>query len=102
MGGHGMVPMDDMSDMRSGGDTITPPLSANGVDFANITQSMDFLGAMLDDTEFRVTGAQYARYFWYGVVAFTGVAAVLNAIQVIGVKMRYVLNLQKKTHQLHY
>ena len=73
-----------------GGGDGSAPLNASGVDFSNETQAMDFLGAMLDDTVFQIDGNTYARYFWYGMVVFVGVAGISNAIWRATLQMRYV------------
>ncbi|KAI5359071.1 Putative ferric reductase, NAD binding domain, ferric reductase transmembrane component-like protein [Septoria linicola] len=58
----------NMSGMRSG--SSVEPLSADGVDFSNSTQASAFLEELLDDTFLKIDGANYAKFFWYGVVAF--------------------------------
>ncbi|KAK1825252.1 ferric-chelate reductase Frp1 [Friedmanniomyces endolithicus] len=47
-------------------------------DLTNDTQAADFLGQMLDDSILQFDAQNYARYFWYGIVSFIGVAAVYN------------------------
>lgn len=79
----------DMSGMADG-DGMDMPLNDTGVDFSNMTQAEDFLGEILDDTEFQVIGNAYARYFWYGVVALIGICAIFNMIQKTTLRMRYV------------
>lgn len=76
----------DMSDM-GGDDSMSGTLSAAGVDL-NQTQAADFLDDILDDTVFQVTGNQYARYFWYGVVVVIGIAGLLNIAQKATLEMR--------------
>ena len=82
----------DMSGMGMGsdGDGMDIPLNDTGVDFSNMTQAEDFLGEILDDTEFQVIGNAYARYFWYGVVVLIGICAIFNMIQKTILRMRYV------------
>jgi len=78
-----------MSDMDMGGDSDSQmPLSATGVDFSNSTQASDFLDNLLDDSTLQVTGNQYARYFWYGVVAVVAIAAMFNLFHLIRLRMR--------------
>jgi hypothetical protein len=79
----------DMGDtMIMGGATDT--LNASGIDFSNSTQASMFLGEILDDTEFQVTGNMYARNFWFGVCAVIATSAFFNFTQKMTVKMRYV------------
>lgn len=63
-------------------------LSAQGVDFSNETQAMDFLAALLDDTVLQVHGNQYARYFWYGVVVLIALFTLSNIYNKIIEKSR--------------
>ena len=65
-------------------------LNATGVDFSNDTQAMDFLKAMLNDTEFQIVGNTHARYFWYGVIVIITLVALHNIILEAGLFMRYV------------
>ena len=64
-------------------------LNATGVDFANDTQAMDFLGEILDDTDLQISGNAFARYFWYGIVMVIGIAAIFNILQTIILHLRY-------------
>ena len=73
-----------------GDDSSSIPLNDTGVDFSNMTQAMDFLGQILDDTDFQVIGNAFARYFWYGIVVVIGIAAGFNIIQKTTLRMRYV------------
>ena len=73
-----------------GDDSSSMPLNDTGVDFSNMTQAMDFLGKILDDTDFQVIGNAFARYFWYGIVVVIGIAAGFNIIQKTTLRMRYV------------
>ena len=73
-----------------GDDSSSMPLNDTGVDFSNMTQAMDFLGEILDDTDFQVIGNAFARYFWYGIVVVIGIAAGFNIIQKTTLRMRYV------------
>ncbi|KAF7188478.1 Ferric/cupric reductase transmembrane component 7 [Pseudocercospora fuligena] len=74
--------MDDMDmggmDMAGSSSSSMTPLSADGVDFSNETQAMDFLGDLLDDTYLKIDGANYAKYFWYGIVVVVGIATLFN------------------------
>ena len=81
--------MDDSMPGMGGGDG-SAPLNASGVDFSNETQAMDFLGAILDDAVFQIDGNTYARYFWYGMVVFIGLAGISNAMWRATLQMRYV------------
>jgi ferric-chelate reductase len=72
----------DMGDsMTMGGAPTDSPLNASGIDFSNSTQAADFLGEILDDTEFQVDGNMYARNFWYGVCTFIAVCVFFNFSQ---------------------
>jgi ferric-chelate reductase len=65
----------------SGGSSSTVALNDSGVDFSNETQAFNFLGEILDDSQFQLDGNRYARYFWYGTVVVIGVAAIFNVVQ---------------------
>ena len=73
-----------------GSSTTLTPLYATGYDLTNITQAMDFLDQMLDDSILQIYGNEYARYFWYGVVVVIGLAAILNLIWRVRLKLRYL------------
>lgn len=77
--------------MGTGGDGFSVPLNASGVDFSNETQALNFLGEMLDDTVFQVDGNAFARYFWYGMVVFIGIAGICNVTWRVTLKLRCVL-----------
>jgi len=66
--------------MGSGGGGGFVPLNDSGVDFSNETQAFNFLLEVLDDSYLQVVGNQYARYFWYGVVVFIGLATMCNLV----------------------
>ncbi|KAI9679713.1 MAG: hypothetical protein M1822_007319 [Bathelium mastoideum] len=68
----------DMGSMSSDGGGGFVPLNDSGVDFSNETQAQDFLSEILDDSYSQVVSNQYARYFWYGIVVFIGIAAICN------------------------
>lgn len=87
--------------MDTGDSSSLTPLYDTGVDFSNETQAMDFLGAILDDTELQVIGNQYAREFWYGIVVVIGIAALFNIFQTATLKMRYVPFELSKTSKWH-
>ena len=70
------------------GGSSSDVLNATGVDFKNQTQALDFLAEMLDDTVFQVVGNQYARYFWYAIVACIGVASACNLASKATLRMR--------------
>ena len=70
-------------------DDSSSVLNATGVDFANDTQAMDFLGEILDDTDLQISGNAFARYFWYGIVMVVGIAAIFNILQTIILHLRY-------------
>ena len=82
--------MDSSNMGMSSGDHSYMPLNDTNVDFANINQAEAFLSAILDDTDYQVIGNAYARYFWYGVVAVVGIAAISNLFQRTTLRMRYV------------
>jgi ferric-chelate reductase len=68
--------------------TLTP-LYPTGYDLMNPTQAMDFLEQMLDDSILQIYGEEYSRYFWYGVVVVIGLAAILNLVWRVTLKLRY-------------
>ena len=70
-------------------DDSSSALNATGVDFANDTQAMDFLGEILDDTDLQISGNAFARYFWYGIVIVIGIAAICNILQTTILHLRY-------------
>ena len=76
----------------AGGDSPTTltPLYPAGYDLTNATQAMDFLSQMLDDSILQIYGEEYARNFWYGVVVVIGLAAILNLIWRVELKLRYL------------
>jgi ferric-chelate reductase len=82
--------------MGASGGSPSTPLNSSCVDFSNRTQAIDFLGQILDDSVFQVTGNQYARYFWYGVVVVIGIAGVFNIVETVTLKSRLVSNLQAR------
>lgn len=69
----------DMGMGMSGSDS-SGPLTAAGVDLSNETQAFNFLQEILDDSILGVQGNQYARYYWYGIVVFVGIVAVINLV----------------------
>lgn len=75
--------MDTSMSMPAMGDqsSSSSALNTTGVDFSNDTQAMDFLGQILDDSDLQLSGNAFARYFWYGVIVFIGIAAITNIIQ---------------------
>jgi ferric-chelate reductase len=76
--------------MGSDGGSSSTPLNSTGVDFSNETQAFDFLQQILDDSVFQVTGNQYARYFWYGVVVVIGIAGIFNVVETVTLKNRLI------------
>lgn len=82
--------MDTSMSMPSMGDESSPALNDTGVDFSNETQAMDFLGEILQDTDLQTSGNAFARYFWYGVVAVIGIAAICNITQRLTLLFRYL------------
>ena len=69
-------------DMDSG------PLTADGVDFSNVTQAMDFLDDLLDDSDFQPVDAAVARAFWYGIVIVIATAALINVYNISITRVR--------------
>ena len=68
-------------DMNTGGDALSSgPLNASGVDFTNETQAFDFLQEILNNSFLQIDGNRSARYFWYGIVVFVGIAAICNTV----------------------
>jgi hypothetical protein len=56
---------------------------------------MDFLTALLDDTELQVISNFHARSFWFGVVVVIGIATLLNLFLRVRTGLRQVINYQK-------
>ncbi|KAM3425707.1 hypothetical protein BST61_g7643 [Cercospora zeina] len=77
----------DMSMDMSSSPSIEP-LSAEGVDFSNRTQASAFLQDLLDDTHLKFNGAIFAKYFWYGVVVFVGVAMLVKCMRWLTLQSR--------------
>jgi hypothetical protein len=80
--------MNAMSSTSDGGSVLTL-LWASDYDLANMTQAMDFLTQMLDDSILQYDGKTYAQRFWYGAVAVIGIAAVYNMCFRAAAKFRY-------------
>ena len=80
--------MDMSTGMLDTEDASPSTLNATGVNFSNDTQAAEFLEALLDDTNLRIFGNAYARYFWYGAVAVISIAAIANFIQSISLRLR--------------
>jgi hypothetical protein len=78
----------DMGDMDMGSSTSPAMLSAEGVDFSNTTQASQFLEDLLNDDDLKVIGNDYAKKFWYGVVALIALATLLNFLQWLTLQMR--------------
>ncbi|KAN0108767.1 Ferric reductase NAD binding domain containing protein [Hyaloscypha variabilis] len=57
---------------------ISDPLSTAGLNMGNGSVQMDFLTALLDDTELQVISNFYARSFWFGTIVVIGIATLLN------------------------
>ncbi|PNP49786.1 hypothetical protein THARTR1_09554 [Trichoderma harzianum] len=75
-------------DMDGDSPSSSAPLTPAGVDFSNETQAFDFLQEILDDSVLGLVGNQYARYSWYGVVVFIGLASICNVVQRCVLRMR--------------
>ncbi|KAK0311896.1 ferric-chelate reductase Frp1 [Friedmanniomyces endolithicus] len=67
---------------------ILEPLSPDGVDFSDPDQASAFLSALLNDSELKVIGNAYARYFWYGIAVVVAIAAVFHWTRVLTLHMR--------------
>lgn len=81
--------MDMDMDMDGMGSSMSSePLTTEGVDFSNSTQAAEFLENLLDDTELKVVGNAYARYFWYGVAVVIAIAAIFNFLRWLTLQMR--------------
>lgn len=79
----------DMDMDMGGGDASTDvALSADGVDFSNKTQAAEFLEDLLNDDRLKVIGNNYAKYFWYGIVAVIGLATLFNFLQWLTLQLR--------------
>ena len=80
--------MNAMSGTSDGGSVLTP-LWASDYDLTNMTQAMDFLTQMLDDSILQHDGKTYAQRFWYGAVGVISIAAVHNVCFRVALKLRY-------------
>ena len=83
----------DMSgmDMGSGGDSSDlQPLTTDGFNLSNMTDAMDFLGALLDDSELQPIDLAMSRAFWYGIAVVIGIATVINLYFIMISRSRYV------------
>ena len=80
--------MNAMSGTSDGGSVLTP-LWASDYDLTNMTQAMDFLAQMLDDSILQYDGKTHAQNFWYGAVAIISIAAVYNLCFRVALKLRY-------------
>ena len=65
------------------------PLNDSGVDFSNETQAANFILEILDDSVLQVIDNGFARYFWYGIVVFITITAVMSFSQQAKRKLRY-------------
>jgi ferric-chelate reductase len=74
--------------MPGGGSSLTP-LNASDYDLKNMTQAMDFLSQMLDDSILQNNGKQYGLNFWYGAATVIGLAALDNLFSLISSQLRY-------------
>ena len=82
---------DNMPGMpKCGSSTTLTPLYPTGYNLTDATQAMDFLSQMLNDSILQICGEEYARNFWYGVVAVIGLAAILNLVWRVKLKLRYL------------
>lgn len=77
-----------MADMSMGGAPSDSPLNATGFNLNDPDDAADFLGEILDDTEFQIDGNMYARNFWYGVVAVIVFCAAFNVYTSVNAKLR--------------
>ncbi|EME46130.1 hypothetical protein DOTSEDRAFT_42697 [Dothistroma septosporum NZE10] len=71
----------DTGGMDMGASSSTSPLNATGVDFSNQTQALAFLSDLLDDTDLKKIGNDYAKFFWYGVIVVIAIAATFNLLR---------------------
>ena len=80
------------------------PLSTADLRMGNESAQMDFLMALLDDTELQVISNTYATRFWYGVVVVIGLATLLNLFLRVRTSARQVLDsssyLDRNSHLL--
>jgi ferric-chelate reductase len=83
----------DMGGM--GGGVSSGALNDSGVDFANETQAFNFLQEILHDSVLQVSGNQFARYFWYGVVVVIGIATIFNVVQQATLNSRSVITVPR-------
>jgi hypothetical protein len=61
----------------------------------NGSVQMDFLTALLDDTELQVISNFYARSFWFGTIVVIGIATLLNLFLRVRTGLRQVINCQQ-------
>lgn len=74
--------------MPTMGNDSPAALNASGVDFSNNSQAMELLGEILDDSDLQISGNAFARYFWYGILVVIAIAAILNIVQKITLRLR--------------
>ena len=79
--------------MPAMGDDSSSALNASAVDFSNHTQAMEFLEQLLDDSDLQISGNAYAKYFWYGIAVVLAIAAIINIVQKITLRLRYAHSL---------
>lgn len=82
------MPMPMPMPMPAVGDDLPVALNASGVDYSNNSQAMEFLGELLDDSDLRISGNAFARYFWYGILFVIAIAAILNIVQKLTLLLR--------------
>jgi ferric-chelate reductase len=70
--------------------TTLTPLYPTGYNLSDAAQAMAFLSQILDDGILQISGEEYARNFWYGVVVVIGLAAIVNLIWRLKLKLRYL------------
>lgn len=80
--------MDASMPMNAVGDNMSSVLNASGLDFSNNSQAMEFLGQVLDDSDLQISGNAFARYFWYGILLVIAIAAILNIVQKLTLRLR--------------
>lgn len=77
--------------MPAVGVNMSSALNASSVDSSNNShsQAMNLLGEILGDSDLQNTGKAFARYFWYGIVLAVAIAALLNIVQKITLRLRW-------------
>ncbi|KAK4626110.1 Ferric/cupric reductase transmembrane component 7 [Fulvia fulva] len=88
----------DMSGMDMGGSSSSMPLNTTGIDFSNRTEALEFLDDLLDDTELKKVGNDYAKYFWYGAIVLIALATIFNFLRWVTLQHRLREAARRREH----